>query len=234
MIMKHLITSLILILFFLSNAIAQLNCSRYYPLEEGTSFQYTSTDKKGKTESTAAYVVSKVENLPTGTVAEMTVNLSDKKGKEIMQSSYNIVCSGSGIKIDFQSLMAGAMMKQYQEMDVDVALSGTDIELPNDLSIGQELADANVTMNISMAGMNMKTIVNMMNRKVEKKENIATPSGSYECFVIYSENETQVMGIKKSFPSRLWLAEGVGMVKQESYKSNGDLISTTALTKFDK
>ena len=32
------------------------------------------------------------------------------------------------------------------------------------------------------------------------------------------ENESQIMGIKKTFPSRLWLAEGVGMVKQESYK----------------
>ncbi|WP_199271535.1 hypothetical protein [Cellulophaga sp. L1A9] len=231
--MKNLISALLIILLFSSNVSSQINCSRYYPLEEGTTFQYTSTNKKGKIESTADYKISKVDNTTGTTVAEMTINLSDHKGKEIMSSSYHISCSDTGIKIDFQSLMPGDMLKQYQEMDLDVALTGTDIELPNDLTIGQELTDANVTMNISMAGMNMKTIVNMMNRKVEKKENVTTSSGSYECFVIYSENESQVMGIKKTFPSRLWLAEGVGMVKQESYKSNGDLISATALTKFN-
>nr|WP_041557493.1 hypothetical protein [Cellulophaga algicola] len=231
--MKNQMSALILILLFTSNALSQINCSRYYPLEEGTTLQYTSINHKGKLESTADYIVSKVENSTSGTVAEMTFNLSDKKGKEIMQSSYNISCSGTGIKIDFQSLMASAMMKQYQEMEIEVDLTGTDIELPNDLTIGQELMDANITMTISMAGMNMKTIVNMMNRKVEKKENVTTSSGSYECFVIYSENESQVMGIKKTSPSRLWLTEGVGMVKQESYKSNGDLLSTTTLTKFN-
>ena len=128
--------------------------------------------------------------------------------------------------------MASQMLDQYKDMDVD--LSGTDIELPNDLSVGQQLNDANVTMTVKMAGMNMKTIVNMVNRKVEKKENLTTPAGSFECFVIYSENESQIMGMKKTFPSRLWLAEGVGMIKQESYKTNGDLMSTTELTKFDK
>ena len=92
------------------------------------------------------------------------------------------------------------MLEQYKEMDVQVDLSGTDIELPNDLTVGQELQEANVTMNVKMAGMNMKTIVNMMNRKVEKKETITTPAGSFECFVIYSENESQIMGMKKTFP----------------------------------
>ena len=232
--MRNLFIVLIISLLYIPKVVSQINCSRYYPLEEGTSFEYTSTNKKGKIESTANYMVSKVSNSANTTVAEMTTNLSDKKGKEIIQSSYNITCTGSGVKIDFQSLMAGDMIKQYHEMDIDVALTGTDIELPNELSIGQELTNANVTMNISMAGMNMKTIVNMINRKVEKKENITTISGSYECFVIYSENESQVMGIKRTYPSRLWLTEGIGMVKQESYKSNGDLISTTTLTKFNK
>ncbi|WFO15567.1 hypothetical protein M601_017655 [Cellulophaga baltica 4] len=170
--MRNLFIVLIISLLYIPKVVSQINCSRYYPLEEGTSFEYTSTNKKGKIESTANYMVSKVSNSANTTVAEMTINLSDKKGKEIIQSSYNITCTGSGVKIDFQSLMAGDMIKQYHEMDIDVALTGTDIELPNELSIGQELTNANVTMNISMAGMNMKTIVNTINRKVEKRKTL--------------------------------------------------------------
>jgi hypothetical protein len=104
--------------------------------------------------------------------------------------------------------------------------------LPNDLSVGLNLEDANVTITVTMAGINMKTMVLMTHRKVEKQETITTPAGTYNCYVIYSENESQIMGMKKTFPSRLWLSEGVGMVKQETYQKDGDLISSTHLTKF--
>tara|TARA_R110000796_G_scaffold252571_1_gene387969 strand:+ start:11860 stop:12552 length:693 start_codon:yes stop_codon:yes gene_type:complete len=230
--MKNTLSAFIALLFLSTTLQAQLNCSKYYPLVEGTSFQYTMYDKKGKLDGTSDYKVTNVSSSGNETVAEMKINLTDHKGKEIMQSNYNITCNGSVVKIDFKSLMASQMLDQYKDMDVD--LSGTDIELPNDLSVGQQLNEANVTMTVKMAGMNMKTIVNMINRKVEKKENLTTPAGTFECYVIYSENESQIMGMKKTFPSRLWLAEGVGMVKQESYKTNGDLMSTTELTKFDK
>jgi hypothetical protein len=40
------------------------------------------------------------------------------------------------------------------------------------------------------------------------------------------------MGMNRTFPSRLWLAEGVGMVKQETYKKDGDLMSRSELTAF--
>jgi len=35
-------------------------------------------------------------------------------------------------------------------------------------------------MSMSMAGMKMKTVVNMINRKVEKKETVTTPAGAYD------------------------------------------------------
>ncbi|WP_047416456.1 hypothetical protein [Cellulophaga sp. Hel_I_12] len=222
----------LLLILAVNFASGQVHCSKYYPFEEGTSFQYSMFDKKGKPDGTSNYKVNSVINSGGETIAEMSVILLDKKGNEIVTSNYTIICTDSGVKIDFQSLMPSQMLEQYKEMDVQVDLSGTDIELPNDLSVGQELQEANVTMNVKMAGMNMKTMVNMMNRKVEKIETITTPAGSFECFVIYSENESQIMGIKKTFPSRLWLAEGVGMVKQESYQKDGDLISATELTKF--
>ena len=228
---KLLLVTLLCISYTLQS---QINCSKYYPFEEGTSFQYSMFDKKGKPDGTSDYKVTSVINSGGETKAAMDIVLHDKKGKEIVQSNYNIICTGTGVKIDFQSLMPSQMLEQYKEMDVQVDLSGTDIELPNDLTVGQELQEANVTMNVKMAGMNMKTIVNMMNRKVEKKETITTPAGSFECFVIYSENESQIMGMKKTFPSRLWLSEGVGMVKQESYQKDGDLMSTMELTKFNK
>jgi hypothetical protein len=112
-------------------------------------------------------------------------------------------------------------------------ITGTDIELPNELSVGQALSDANVAMKIDMGGMSMNMKVDMINRKVEKQESVTTPAGTFNCYVIYTDNESKMMMVNQSFPSRLWLAEGVGMVKQESYKKNGDLMSRTELTSFN-
>lgn len=210
------------------------DCSQYYPMEEGTSFQYTMTNKKGKTEGVTDYTITNVENSGGVTTATMNMKFTDEKGKEIMVSDYKISCAGGAVKIDYNSLVPSNMMKQYTDMGVEMDISGTDIELPNNLSVGQDLADANVAMTIKMTGMKMTVKVDQINRKVEKKESITSPAGTFECFVLTQDNISETMGAKQTMQSKLWLAEGVGMVKQETYNKKGELMNKSELTSFKK
>jgi hypothetical protein len=203
-------------------------------MEEGTAFEYTMYNKKGKTDGISSYQVTTVENNGGSTTATMAISFTDDKGKDVYSSDYSFTCTGNMVTIDYQSLMPQQMLEQYGEMDVEMDISGTDLEIPNDLNVGQELEDANVTMKISMSGINMTTTVDMTNRKVEKQESVTTPAGTFDCYVLYSDTESKVMMAKQSFPSRVWLAEGVGMVKQETYKKNGSLMNSMQLTKFSK
>lgn len=221
-------------LFLCCSSFAQNNCSKYYPIAEGTAFQYTNYDKKGKADGTADYKVAQVENTGNNTKVTMDILYNDKKGKEIMGSNYSFTCTGDGIKIDYASLMPGQMIEQYKAMNMAMDINGTDMEIPNDLHVGAALKDANVSIKLSMVGMKMETLVNMINRKVEKKESLTTPAGTFDCYVIYSDNETVIMKKSNIIPSRIWLTEGVGMVKQESYNKDGELISSSLLTKFGK
>ncbi|WGK65419.1 TapB family protein [Croceiramulus getboli] len=211
---------------------AQSACNNYFPMEEGATFQYTTFDKKGKMEAKADYTVTEVETVEAGTQATLSINFKDKKEKEVMTSSYRYTCAGDRIIVDYQSLFPSEMLEQYSNMDVDMSFTGTDIEIPNTLSVGQELEDANVTMNFSAAGMTMKTTVDMINRKVEKKESVTTPAGTFDCYVIYNDTEAKVMMSKNRSSSRMWLAENIGMVKQEMYNKGGKTISTTELTSY--
>lgn len=228
-------TNLLLVLFFLIGILsltAQDNCSKFYPMTEGVTMEYTNYNKKGKVEGVSSYTVTNSDTDGNTTNATMAINLKDEKGKEIYSTDYKLSCTGNMVTLDYESLLPSDMMNQYGDMDIEV--SGNDIEIPNDLSVGQNLADANVTMNISMSGINMKIAVDMLKRKVEKKENVTTPAGTYDCYVLYSENQSKVMMANQVYPSRVWLAEGVGMVKQETYKKNGDLMSSTMLTAYSK
>jgi hypothetical protein len=202
-------------------------------MEEGSSFQYTMTNKKGKTEGITDYTITKVENAGGVTNATMNMRFTDEKGKEIMISDYKMSCAEGAVKIDYNSLVPSQMMKQYTDMGMEMDISGTDIELPNDLSVGQDLADANVAMTIKMTGMNMTVKVDQLNRKVEKKESITTPAGTFDCYVLSQENVSETMGVKQIMSSKLWLAEGVGMVKQETYNKKGELSNQMQLTKFN-
>ncbi|PHQ59748.1 MAG: hypothetical protein COC08_08300 [Maribacter sp.] len=213
---------------------AQNNCSKYYPMVEGSSFEYTNYNKKGKIEGVTNYTVASVTSEGSATTATLALKMADKKGKEIFNTNYNFTCDNNMVKIDYKSLFPSQMMQQYSDMGMKMDISGTDIELPNNLSVGQELSDANVTIKMNMSGIKMNISVNQTNRRVEKKETVTTPAGTFDCYLLTENTTSKTMGANIEMMSKLWLAEGIGMVKQETYKKNGNLMSRSELTKYSK
>ena len=221
--MKIILSFIVFAFMGITVSLGQNTCSMYYPFEEGTTFQITGYDKKGKTDSVIDYSITDV----TGNTATITTKISDKKGKEVTTTDYMITCENNTISIDFKSLMNPDMFAQYKDMELD--FEGTDIELPNDLSVGKTLKDANMIMTMNMGGMNMKMHMNLIDRKVEGKERITTPAGTFDCYVITYTTEMK-MGMKSMFKNKEWIAEGVGMVKSENYSKNGKLMGYSELT----
>ncbi len=213
---------------------AQESCSKFYPMTEGSSFQYTNYNKKGKIEGVTMYNVNAVSNIESGIKATLNFKMSDKKGKELFATDYHFTCENNIVKIDYNSLFPAHMMQRYNEMDAEMDISGSDLEIPNDLHIGQELANANVSMTMKMSGISMNITVDQTNRRVENKESITTSAGTFECYVISEVTTSKTMGTTLKINSKIWLAEGIGMVQQETYKRNGELMSRTELTQFTR
>lgn len=222
----------LLAITFCASSYAQSDCSQYYPLTEGARFEYTLYDKKGKEEGSTNYHISQVTNTAVSTDATMSIAFKDKKGKDTFTSDYKFSCSGDKVTIDYRSLIPNGMFDSYKDMEVEI--TGTDVELPNNLKVGQDLADANVTVKIDMGGMSMDMKVDQLNRKVEKKESVTTPAGTFDCLVIYSDTKSKMMMANQSFSSRVWLSEGVGIVKQETSSKNGNPLSSMVLTAHSK
>ena len=225
--MKTKIIILICSFLISFSSIGQSACKAYYPFEEGVKFEITNYSKKGKKEGFVNYEVTSIDN----NVATIKTIIFDDKGKEITTTSYQIMCEGNTISIDFKSMMNPDMFKQYKDMDMDI--TGTNVELPNDLQVGQSLKDANMNMAIDMGGMKMNMSIDMLNRKVDKKESITTPAGTFDCFALSYDSEMK-MGMKITFKIKEWIAEGVGVVKSESYNKNGKLMGYSELTSFKK
>ncbi|MDH3699389.1 MAG: DUF3108 domain-containing protein [Flavobacteriaceae bacterium] len=225
--MKNILTVALAFITGINVTIAQSSCSTYYPFDEGTTFQITSYNKNDKKAAVIDYVVKE----SNGDSAILAYEMLDDKGKLVMNSEYGISCEEDGISIDFNSLAAPGVLEQYKDMEVDI--SGTNLLLPNKLSTGQSLPDANMLMNIKMPPVNMKMTVDILNRKVEGKETVTTSAGTFDCYVISYTHESK-MGMKITGNGKEWIAEGVGMVKSESYNKKGKRIGRSELTAFNK
>ena len=221
--MKTKIIILVCSILVSFSAVSQNACSMYYPFKVGAEFEITNFNKKGKKEGVVHYKIISIEN----NEATIETKISDDKGKEITTTSYKIVCNGDSISIDFKSLINPDIYKQYKDMELDI--TGTNIELPNDLQVGQSLEDASVNMSINMSGIKMNMTIDMVDRKVNAKESITTPAGTFDCFAL-SYNSEMKMGMKMSYEIKEWIAEGVGLVKSENYNKKGKLTGYSELT----
>ncbi|WP_034259410.1 TapB family protein [Altibacter lentus] len=222
---------LLLSLFSMNFALAQTECSKFYPFSEGVTSQITTYDKKGKTAAVVNYTVINVNNNGNAEVASVNSTIKDDKGALIAETTYDIICRDNMVSIDFKSMMNPQIFEQFGEMKYDI--SGTNIDLPNDLSVGQSLPDADMQMKIDMGGINMNMNVAMKDRKVIGKENVTTPAGTFDCFVISYTSEMK-MGMNRRGTATQWIAEGVGMVKQEDYNNSGKVLSSSLLTAFSR
>lgn len=209
------------------SAISQNVCSTYYPFKSGTKFQITNFDKKGKKESVVDHDIVSVEN----NLATISTKITDDKGKEITNTTYSITCYGDGVSIDFKSMMNPELFKQYKDMELE--MSGTNIDLPNHLNVGQTLKDAQLNMTLNMGGIKMNMNLDMVNRKVNTQALITTAAGTFNCFAL-SYTTQMKMGIQQTFEIKEWIAEGVGMVKSETYNKSGKLMGYSELTSITK
>lgn len=228
--MRNIITLTILFFCAIPVASAQNDCNMYYPLKEGATFQMTSYDKKDKTSAVLDYKVLKITNTSAGKVGTIQGSVKDEKGKMLAELEYDVICKGNKLSVDYKSMLSPQMMEQFKDMEYEI--TGTNLDWPNDLSVGMALPDGNMTMKIGMAGMNMTMTIDQKNRKVIGKEKMTTPAGTFDCYVVTFDTAVK-MGINQTTSSKQWISEGVGMVKQEDTQK-GKIINTTILTAISK
>jgi len=218
--MKNIISSITFLICV--STYAQNNCSSFYPTQEGTKLVIHQLDKRERLDNIIEYTVT---NKAPG-VLNMLATIKNKRGQEIVENSFKAICSGGTTQLDPASIMS-AQLEQYEGMNYSI--TGDPILFPNSLSVGQSLPDAAVTMTVDAGLINITTKVTMTNRKVEGQESITTPAGNFECYLITYSNTINVGAINKTYTSKQWIARGLGMVQEETYKPNGNLVTKSIL-----
>jgi len=79
----------------------------------------------------------------------------------------------------------------------------------------------------------MNITIAITNRKVEAVENVTTPAGTFECYKISYDIDTKMMFTVK-VKGVEWYAKNVGLVKSESYSTDGKLMGSNLLVGVKK
>ena len=208
------------------------DCGGYYPVNEGTMLGYKTYNDKGKlTGSNKQTILSKTISAK-GVDYAVRSEASDGKDKLLSDGTLTMRCEDGKFFMDMKSLMDPAAMGDMKDMQMEI--SGVDMEIPSSMAVGQTLPDASVNISFSTNGMVlMRMYVKITNRKVVAQESVTVPAGTFDCLKITYDLESKAM-IKITGSATQWMAVGPGLVKSESYDKKGNLISSQLLNEFTK
>jgi len=227
--MKKLIY-LSLLGFLFSPFISAQKCDFYYPQTKGAELVYKNYDKNGKSTGTSTQKVVDYKETATGSEATISNKSTDTKGKTT-EAQLNVKCEGGIFYFDMKGYL-NQDPNAYQGMDVK--MDAHNLEMPSNLKAGDKMKDGWVKMDVSSGGMKIMSMqIDITDRTVVGKESVTTPAGTFDCLKI-SQNATTKMGMTITSKSTQWMCSGTGMIKTETYSSDGKLAGSTILEAINK
>ena len=231
--MQKLLLFLIVLPLF---SIAQ-DCKSFYYLSNNSEVKMTVYDKKGNESGVQTWKISDVKK--NGNSYESTINSSfiDEKGKEIAKGNGTYKCENGVLKADMQMSIPPQQMGPYK--DAEVKMDPAYIEYPSSPTVGQTLNDADFKMDVESKNALTTTITfKETNRKVDSKEKITTPAGTWDAFVISYDSQFKAqigpIGVPINSKVKEWFVPNFGIVKTETYSKGGKLEGSTQLTSIQK
>lgn len=229
--MKRLLVLSCLAIMVTSGLQAQ-DCPLYYPDALNTQLVFQQFDKKGKLTGTMVQTITDFKNTEKGYEVKVTAENFDAKDKSLGTMNLTARCENGVYYIDMKNLLSAQSMEAYKDMEMKI--EGGNLELPSSMKAGDMLKNGDMKITLASGGMTiMNMTYNVTNRKVEAIEEITTPAGTFECYKITYDLTAKIpVSIKGKGVE--WYSKGVGLIKSESYSTDGALRGSTVLASIKK
>ncbi len=218
--MKLLITIAILLPNLL---FAQHNCSKYYASQPGIKLIHKHLDKRDRLTMRSEYIVTAANAIGV----DVDFNLWDRDGEIITTGTFTMGCENKTTYLAPETITTN-LLRQYPQVEYEVVVNDA-VGIPNSLSMGQELPQGSVSIEIDTQFITIGWESTVSDRRVVAIEDVTTPAGTFSCYVIDQANILRGRIATKTYNQTVWIAEGIGIVKEETRKQNGRLVSTTIL-----
>lgn len=209
---------------------------------KGASYEMENYDAKDKKTGMVKSTVKDVTS--SGSKKEATVHseMYNKKNEKEHEGDLKFICEGGKILIDISNLLSSGSMAAATK-DMEMKMEGSSLEIPASLTVGQALPQGTATMKMldkKTGDLFSTTNIAILNRKVESKESVTTPAGTFETYKISYEikTETSAMGMKlpgSTSKGVEFYSTSLGIsVKTQTLDKKGDMVGYSVLSKYTK
>ena len=184
-------------------------------------------DKKGDLSGKLVYSISDVKTSNGLTTGSVQSEMFDKKGRTIAKGNSVMKCNGGVMMINMKMVMPTPQAEQFNQ-----ASAKTDdffIEYPVNMNKGDQLKEGTLTMDVDNNGLQQSITMTVFDRKVEDKEKVTTPAGTWDCYKISYKNKMSIrimgVGVPVNMEGTEWYAPGFGVVKSVSKHGSTEITS---------
>lgn len=202
------------------------DCKSFYFLQNNKTIEMTIYNKKGDENGKQVYAVTDVQHGGGTLTGQLNSEMFDRKGKSFAKAKGTIQCKSGVMMVDMKMSLPAAQQEQFGTTEAKA--DNIYMEYPASMKVGDALKDASMNIEIENKGMKQSVVMVVNNRKVEGKESVTTPAGTWECYKISYHSKitikTMGIGIPVNIEGTEWFAPGFGIVKTQS-KHGGTAIT---------
>jgi hypothetical protein len=198
----------------------------FFATKAGTVLIYEKKDGKGQIEDYSRQTINKVESSGRNMTISYLFESMDKDKKVLVEIPCKMLIKNDVMIFDLKHVLGGRLKDPKVKIE---SATGTPMELPNNLKIGQSLKDAKIIISVSKGILSMKLDVSMTDGKCVAIENVTVPAGTFQCHKITQNVTTVSMGKTTRTQVVAWYAPNIGVMKSETYTDKNQLQSRREL-----
>ncbi len=200
----------------------------YFCNKPGTVLEYTRTTPDGDIKWYHTMTIKDVTKGGDTTAINYTSYIQNHKhkpyyGKEPAQLIATI--TNRGVTVNVAESVA-AVFRTLFPGNTRITSTGGASTLPTNMTPGDTLPS--IYSSVKVLGMTMK--ITVTDRQVLRQETIQTPAGAYHCIVIRETKLEKGMGRNRHTIADTWYAQGLGMIRHDTYNLNLELQTSEVLT----
>lgn len=216
--------------------------AQYFCTTQGTELHYVNYDEAGQSLSNETVTVYNVVKNASGESAQYLAKIVTNKTKNnTSYTLYNWNYDGN-VTTCQEDLMYGPYIKSdsdpakydskaRQAMAEELKLKGDNsFTIKKHASAGESIPDRTYSLISNM----LKIEINISGAAYMGEEKVSTTAGKFDCIKISYLKRTKIVLKTETVRVTEWYAEGIGLVKSESYNTKGEPDGKTILVKIVK
>ena len=216
--------------------------AQYFCTTQGTELHYVNYDQAGQSLSNETVTVYNVVKNASGESAQYLAKIVTNKTKNnTSYTLYNWNYDGN-VTTCQEDLMYGPYIKSdsdpakydskaRQAMAEELKLKGDNsFTIKKHASAGESIPDRTYSLIFNM----LKNEINISGAAYMGEEKVSTTAGKFDCIKISYLKRTKIVLKTETVRVTEWYAEGIGLVKSESYNTKGEPDGKTILVKIVK